>query len=655
MQETAKEKMPRRWPEGKWAEACAFLLPAVLVAGLGLSNGGFGVEARHIAGIASWLFVIVILATGGGSRLLSLRPAYVGAGLILSVAALSLFSSLWSGSVERSFNEAARVLVYLGFFLSALLIAQTDKLRQRFAEGLAISIAIVAVLGLGSRLLPDLISVSDPSSGGPRLRYPLGYWNANGALFGFGVALLLWLRLNGSWKVLRQGALAFLPVLFLGLYFTYSRGGLLAAAVAVAVFLAISNDRLIHAVNLCLALLATAPAVLATQDRRALADNLGSAEAVDDGIFVLAVLVAGILALFFASWALGRFAKGRPHLVNRSLAVSRHPRMLAILATCLGIFALGAAFTLGERAWDQFSSPDLQFPERPEEHFAEFSGAGRHDFWRVALEGFEAAPILGTGAGTYEFTWRKDRNIDIPVRDAHSVFLEPLSELGIVGAALVIAMIAALLIVGVASWRREIRQAQERTAVLLAVMAAFVISAGFDWFWEMPALGAVFFLSAGVVTSSRCSQLSQFRKVEDSAYDEGRRYGFAISGVALGWIAIAMLAGPLVMKYELNRSQEAASEGRIASAIDHALTARSLQPWAASPYIQLGGLAELESAYGIALAHYDEARKREKENWQIWYLSGRAAAAAGDTESAERFMRQAQELNPRAPEFRVTE
>ena len=84
--------------------------------------------------------------------------------------------------------EADRVLVYLGFFLAAFLIAQTDERRQRFAEGLAIGVAIVVLLGLASRLLPNVLEVAKALGSGPRLRYPLGYWNANGALCGIAVA-----------------------------------------------------------------------------------------------------------------------------------------------------------------------------------------------------------------------------------------------------------------------------------------------------------------------------------------------------------------------------------------------------------------------------------------------------------------------------------
>ena len=126
--------------------------------------------------------------------------------------------------------EADRVLVYLGFFLAAFLIAQTDERRQRFAEGLAIAVALVALLGLGSRLLPHVLEVAEArSAAGPRLRYPLGYWNANGAIFGIAVALLLWTSRRARLERRCAGSRSRrCPAVLLALYFTYSRGGLLA-------------------------------------------------------------------------------------------------------------------------------------------------------------------------------------------------------------------------------------------------------------------------------------------------------------------------------------------------------------------------------------------------------------------------------------------
>ena len=79
---------------------------------------------------------------------------------------------------------------------------------------------------------------------GPRLRYPLGYWNADGIVFGIGVAMALWMSRRSLTTALRWLAVASLPVLLLALYFTYSRGGLLALLVAAGCLLALSHDRL---------------------------------------------------------------------------------------------------------------------------------------------------------------------------------------------------------------------------------------------------------------------------------------------------------------------------------------------------------------------------------------------------------------------------
>ncbi len=109
--------------------------------------------------------------------------------------------------------EADRVLVYLGVFVAAFLIAQTDQSRQRFGEGIGnCPIRGVAVLALGSRLLPHVFTVSDGLGSGSRLRYPLGYWNANGVACGIGVALLLWMSRRSLTAGLRWVAVGALPV-----------------------------------------------------------------------------------------------------------------------------------------------------------------------------------------------------------------------------------------------------------------------------------------------------------------------------------------------------------------------------------------------------------------------------------------------------------
>ncbi|HEV7482452.1 MAG TPA: O-antigen ligase family protein [Solirubrobacterales bacterium] len=620
------------------------IAPSVLIVGLALAGGGYGVSARHIAGLGVWLLVVGLLALGTATRAAFARPFYWASGLLCGLALLSALSSLWSGSMELSVVEADRVLVYLGFFLAAFLIAQTDERRQRFAEGIAIAVTLVAFLGLASRLLPEILSVGNSLGAGARLRYPLGYWNANGAMFGIAVALLLWSSRRSSFAALRWAAVAAMPAVLLALYFTYSRGGLLSLLIAAGCLLALSRDRLWMLATLAIGAIGALPAVLAVQARRSLADSIAKQAAVDQGLTVLLILLAGTaltLALFAGLRALER-REGR--LTGHAVRLSQSPALLKRLAIAAALIAIGVVIAVGGRAWNQFSSSDLQFPNQPEKHFGQLSGAGRHDFYRVAVDSFGEKPLLGHGAGTYEFSWERLRSIDIPVHNAHSLYLEAFSELGLVGGLVVLGLFGALLWTGFGAWRAATGSQRELCAALLAAMAAFAVGAAFDWFWEIAALGAVFFLAAGALVAVRCAQLSAGAKARRKG-DE-RRYGLAVSGLILAWIAAIGLVGPLLVQHELKSSQHAAADGDLASAVSHASTARSIEPWAASPYVQLGLLAQLQGEFPVASERLSQAIEREDRNWQLYYLRSKVEHEAGEATRARADLAKAHELNP---------
>ena len=631
---------------GRLEQSAALLAPVALIFGLAIAGGGFELADRHIAGLATWLLVVALILLGVGSRAALARPFYWATGLILAVSLLSAISSLWSGSVELSVIEADRVLVYLGFFLAAFLIAQTDERRQRFAEGLAISLALVALLGLASRLAPHLIVVADSFDTTSRLAYPLGYWNANGAAFGIGAGLLLWTSRRSSFAALRWLSVALLPALLLALYFTYSRGGLLTLVIAVGATIALSRDRLWLLATLAIGALAALPAVFYVQAHGSIADSIDNQAAVDQGVTTLVVLLGGIaLGLgLFAALRWGERREGR--LTGRALELSRNPIALRWTAGLLAVAAIVAAIAVGGRAWDQFSNSDVQFPEDPASHFSEFGSAGRHDFYRVAIDAFGEKPLLGTGAGTYQFSWEKHRSIPQPVHDAHSLYLEAFAELGIVGGLLVLALVGTLLWIGFAAWRAAPHPQRERYAALLAAALAFAIVAGLDWFWEIAGLGAVFFLAAAVLAAARCAQLTPPRPAGLVLEGDGRRFSLAVAGMAIAWVAAVALIGPLLVDREINASQSSAAEGNLTSAVNHAKTARSIEPFAASPYVQLGLLAESQGEYDVAIERLTQAISREDRNWQYYYLRSRVEEEAGDEVAARADLEHARRLNP---------
>ncbi|HVY79139.1 MAG TPA: O-antigen ligase family protein [Solirubrobacterales bacterium] len=591
--------------------------------------------------------VIALLVFGAGSAVKLERPLYWAGGLIVCLSLLCAISSLWSGSVELSVIEADRVAVYLGFFVAAFLIAQTDERRQRFAEGLAITVASIAILGIVSRLLPHVLYVGTSLGAGPRLNYPLGYWNANGALLGIGVGLLLWSSRRATSAALRWFSVGALPITLLALYLTYSRGGLLAFVVACACLIALSRDRLWLLATLGATVIVTLPAVLAVQGREELALNLGESTARAQGVTVTLILLGGVALSLLLVAAMRWEERREGGLSGRAVAISRNPKVLKGIALAGALLAIVAAIAVGGRAWDRFSSPDVQFPSNPQAHFTDLGGAGRHDFYSVAVEAFGEKPVLGHGAGTYQFSWEKLRTIDKPVHDAHSLYLEAFAELGAIGGLLVLALVGWLLWCGYGAWRNAADPQRERYAALLAAMLAFAVSAAFDWFWEIPALGGIFFLAAGAVIAARCSQIAADPRREPSAGAEDRRFGFTVVVMVLAWVSALALVGPLLVEREIDSSQAAVAREDFGAAFDHADTARSIEPWAASPYVQLGLLAELQGDYAGAATYFGNAIDRENRNWQWYYLRSRAEHEAGDEAAAAKDLERARELNPR--------
>jgi tetratricopeptide (TPR) repeat protein len=215
----------------------------------------------------------------------------------------------------------------------------------------------------------------------------------------------------------------------------------------------------------------------------------------------------------------------------------------------------------------------------------------------------------------------------------------------VVGGLLVLAMVGALLWTGLATWRAARGPRRELYAVLLGVALAFAVCSAIDWFWQIAVMGAIFFLATGVLVAARCAQLAPPDLAENGRRGRGH-YGLAIAGLAIAWVTALALVGPLLVDRELNASNAAAADGNLANAVGHAETARSIEPWATSPYKQLGLLAESKGEYGTAVERLNQAIDREGENWLLYYVRARIEHEAGDEPVARADLREARHLNP---------
>jgi len=101
----------------------------------------------------------------------------------------------------------------------------------------------------------------------------------------------------------------------------------------------------------------------------------------------------------------------------------------------------------------------------------------------------------------------------------------------------------------------------------------------------------------------------------------------------------------------VRRSQEAVDRGDLVEALDRAESAHSIQPWAASPYLQLALVQELGGRIDEARTSIDTALDHDQSDWRLWLVAARIQTKAGDIADAQQSLAKARELNPESRLF----
>jgi O-antigen ligase len=112
------------------------------------------------------------------------------------------------------------------------------------------------------------------------------------------------------------------------------------------------------------------------------------------------------------------------------------------------------------------------------------------------------APAIGVGAGGWSVWWLRDRPYADGATDAHSLELQTLAELGLVGIALLAVFLGG---VGVAA--ATARRAAPTLAVgPIAGAVVWIAHSPLDWDWQMPALTLVaVVLVGGLLALAECA------------------------------------------------------------------------------------------------------------------------------------------------------
>jgi O-Antigen ligase len=605
------------------ASVAAFAVVAVL----GAADGGYfprhwGWAALVLLWVAAVGFVVRARARYG-----VFEVCFLGAAAELT--ALIALSTLWSTSVPATLQELERMLVYLAGLVAILALARRSAVGASLG-GILAAIVLVSTYALGTRLFPERLGGFDPMAGA-RLSEPFGYWNALGIFAALGSLLALGFAARGNSLPARGLGGAAVTILIPTVYFTFGRGPWIGLGVGIVAMVALDPRRL----QLLSALLAASigPAVavwLAARSDGLTQENASLEAATREGHrLALALLALGILSGLFSAGV--AYLEGKVR-ITRTLRLAYAGTLVTAVAVALGLVFVryGAPPTLAEKAWESFHGPPPTIRGDLNRRLFSLSGNGRADHWEVALDQRREHPWLGSGAGTFEQSWYENRSVATPVRDAHSLYLETLAELGPVGLALLLATLAVPIAAAIKMRRYRLASAA------LGAYVAYLVHAGMDWDWEMPAVTlAALFSGAALVVAARPDQARVL---------SGRiRAALVVAVLALSAFAFVGLMG----NNAIAASEDAVDNGNWSEAAAEARKAMDWMPWSPQPWEALAEAQLGTNDLDGARESFRRAIEKDERDWSLWF----DLALLSEGAERDRALARAHELNPLDPEI----
>ncbi len=623
--------------------AVAWCLGFALTVYLALSGGGYDIVVRSEVGVLIWWLLLLGLIAGVLPRARLARSTWIALLLLTAFFAWTWIATGWTSTQELTLIEVGRVATYIGGFLAAACLL-TRGTGRALLWGLATGIALVCSLAVLSKLLPSLFP-TDPTAhyyATTRLRYPFDYSDGVGEFAALGVPLLWYVASAARSVWARALGAASLPVVLLCLAMTVSRGGILAAAVGVVVFLILSPERLPRLLTGVLAAAGTGVLMLALLSRKGLTDRLFAAAPAGQrhSMLIIVVVVAVVVGLLQAAIAVAGQRKTRPswtRVGRRGAGVVWGAVAIIVVAAVASFLVTGAAHHL----WDQFKQPTASSGSNSYLRLLSVAGSHRYQYWQVAFHAFESSPWKGVGPGTFQFYWAQHQTLGEYVLNAHSLWIETLAELGIIGLALIGGFFAWVLISGGVLALRSVIDERAVRAAAVAGVAAFCAAAAFDWVWQIAAVPMVaMLLSAVCVAPTGAGERRPSRQWL-------MRGLLGVGALVALWVILV----PLATTVAVRRSQTAAQKGQLVTALRYAADAQQVEPGAYTPRLQRALLLEqLGNINGAALA-IAQAEARSPTDWQIWLVASRIATEQNRPRMALRYYLKAKSLNPISPIF----
>jgi len=621
-----------------WVEVALILAIAV---GCGISPLFFGFYELSIWGPIALAMLAILLALAAARPAIPRRPALVALASLTLLWAWSLVSTGWAESADRGMADAGRWLAYAVLFGVFVLLIRDDRLGRLLLAGFTVMIAAFGIYLLARMLAGDGPALFLAN----RLHGPLGYVNGEAGYLLLGVWPLVAVAERA-----RNAALAGLGVtgatMLLSLaLLSETRAVIPALVVSVLAMLVAVPGRRRRAWVLVVAgaaVVAAAP-YLTDVYRHTPAGQRPSVETIRTAAEWAALVSLCAGAAWWAAVA-GRRSIGRaaPALSSAGLAV----------VACGAVVLIGLAVP---HPLHRISSEARAFTKlRPTSETVStrfFSGGGnRFDYWRIAWAEFKGDPLKGVGAGSYTTDYFRLRRTQESITQPHSIELQALAELGVVGGIGVAGLVGGVLF----GLRRRVRRARGSSAEAALAVAAggvfltWLVHTSVDWLHLFPGVTAVA-LGAAAILVGPSSPTSPAPVASARRRPLRPRTAALAASVALVVAGAVFLARTVVADHYAGNAR-AELPGHPVKALSYASRSIGLQESATTRYTQAAAYARLgdyRNARGTLLG----VTRREPSNFVAWGLLGDLATRRGDARQARRDYGRSHALNPRDPQI----
>lgn len=631
----------------------------------------FAIGSGTQLGRTSTVLVLLVLVSGAVVALGVLLPRpgpLYGGGALLAFIGLTFVTALslgWSIAPDATLEDTALTFAYLGVFAAGLVAARVARQATPILlSGVLIATVTVAVWALLTRVFPGDLGSQVLAA---RLSEPFGYSNALGCMMAIGMPAALWLGTRRGGLVSSALGYPALAVLLLTALLTQSRGALGAAAICLLIWLAVVPLRLRSIAQVSLTGLAVAPVAAWALSKDAFTklfqpDSVREAVAGDFTLMLLAVVAVTFAAGLAVHAASTRRA---PSLTMRR----RAGLALAVLAGALVLGGIGSVAASDDGLGGTISN---RVDEIRDEQTGPPKGAGRlgsvssarGTYWRQAYRVFDERPSVGLGAGAFGLASLRHRRGPAGAEHAHGFIPQTASDLGLVGLAVLLMLLAAWLVAvarstGLQRRRPRAEWDSERIAVTALALCpvVFGLHSMVDWVWFIVGPTVVAMAAAGFVAGRgplgrAAPQAPRFRPSPPR-----------IVAAAAVMVTAALCAWAVWQPERAARAAEHAVElaedGKPEEALEEAERAREINRYSADPLYARADVLDLAGRSTAAYRALELAvieHPRDPETWlrlarfelDVLDLPARAVQSAGGALRVDRYSRKGSALQQEA-------